>query len=678
MGTKILALRYELIKKIGDGGMSVVYKAKDRVLNRYVAIKILKPEFIKDPKFINSFRRESQAAAGLNHPNIVSIFDVGKEGNIYFIVMELLEGDSLGDIIQRDGALPERKAIEIAKQIALGLSVAHMNKVIHRDVKPHNILMTEDGIAKIADFGIAKAVNTGTIVNNTSTVMGSVHYLSPEQARGGYIDERSDIYSLGIVLYEMLTGTVPFDGENPVSVAMMHLNENVPAPSLVNPDISEVMDAIVMKASARHQANRFASADEMYDALVKAERILDKNSGRLSAVLPARKHSKNMQGANAAREGELNDGSEDRFHAADDFDYYDDFEDGGRKGRKSGTGKKKDKKKKKLRILAVILALICAIPLSLIIMNAFSGGDTVTVEDVRGLSQEQAENVLTASGLECTFGNAIYSDEYEEGFVAETNPAAGKEVKKGYTVKLLISKGSKDADDEEEEEKDKVKLPNLVGKTLSQAKKLLEENNLEDGEITYDENSTLPANTVCSQDPEAGEEVEEGTVVNLVVSKADDRVEVPDLLNRSEEKVKSLLKSSGLTYEKSSEEYSNDVSEGLVISQSPKAGTKVEEGTSVRVVLSKGPEKKESVAKPVALIVDYELAGDKEVFDLAVTMTDSKGNVTYVVNKKNCEKSDGGETVVLKGTGTNSKVRIIIDDEQVEEYTVNFETGELK
>lgn len=675
MGTKILALRYELIKKIGDGGMSVVYKAKDRVLNRYVAIKILKPEFIKDPKFINSFRRESQAAAGLSHPNIVAIYDVGKEGNIYFIVMELLEGDSLGDIIQREGALPEKEAIEIAKQIALGLSTAHKNKVIHRDVKPHNILMTENGTAKIADFGIAKAVNTGTIVNNTSTVMGSVHYLSPEQARGGYIDERSDIYSLGIVLYEMLTGTVPFDGENPVSVAMMHLNEDVPAPSLVNPEVSEVMDAIVMKAAARHQANRFASADEMYEALVKAEHMLNRQKGRFGAVLPVRNHKKNAYDANALANQSKDDANDadDRLRDDDDFDYYDDeFERGRKKNRKGG---KKNKKKKKIKVLAVILALICAIPLSLLIINSFGSGGTVTVQDVRGLSQEQAEKVLEADGLKCSLGNSVYSDEYEEGLVADTNPAAGKEVKKGYTVKLLLSKGSKEEDDED---KETVKLPNLVGKTLSEAKEILDKNNLDCGDITYDEDSDLPANTVCSQDPEAGEEVEEGTAVNLVVSKADDRVEVPDLLNRSTEKVKSLLKSAGLSYEMSSEEYSDDVSEGLVISQSPKSGTKVEAGSTVSVVISKGPEKKNVVTKPIALIVNYDLAGDNEVFDLAVTLTDSKGNVTYVVNKKNCKKSDGEETVVLNGTGTNSKVRVIINGEVVEEQTANFETGELK
>ncbi len=391
--------------------------------------------------------------------------------------------------------------------------------------------------------------------------------------------------------------------------------------------------------------------------------------------MPVRNHKKNAYDANALANQSKDDANDadDRLRDDDDFDYYDDeFERGRKKNRKGG---KKNKKKKKIKILAVILALICAIPLSLIIINSFGSGGTVTVQDVRGLSQEQAEKVLEADGLKCSLGNSIYSDEYEEGFVAETNPAAGKEVKKGYTVKLLLSKGSREEDDED---KETVKLPNLVGKTLSNAKEILDENNLDCGDITYDEDSDLPANTVCSQDPEAGEEVEEGTAVNLVVSKADDRVEVPDLLNRSTEKVKSLLKSAGLSYEMSSEEYSDDVSEGLVISQSPKSGTKVEAGSTVSVVISKGPEKKNVVTKPIALIVNYDLAGDNEVFDLAVTLTDSKGNVTYVVNKKNCKKSDGEETVVLNGTGTNSKVRVIINGEVVEEQTANFETGELK
>ncbi|NCA78311.1 MAG: serine/threonine protein kinase, partial [Alphaproteobacteria bacterium] len=252
MSSRILAGRYELLERIGDGGMAVVYKARCRLLNRYVAIKILKPEFIKDLKFIDNFKRESQAAASLSHPNIVNIFDVGKEGNIHYIVMELVEGQVLSELIKNKGPMEWRQAVEIMKQMASALSLAHKNHIIHRDVKPQNILITEDGVPKLADFGIAKAVNASTLVGATGTVMGSVHYFSPEQARGGYVDEKSDIYSLGIVLYELLTGRVPFDGENPVNVALMHINEEMTPPSQLVNGIPPQLEQVVMKATKKY------------------------------------------------------------------------------------------------------------------------------------------------------------------------------------------------------------------------------------------------------------------------------------------------------------------------------------------------------------------------------------------------------------------------------------------
>lgn len=274
MSSKVLAGRYELLEKIGEGGMSVVYKARCRILKRFVAIKILKPEFIKDNKFTESFRREAQAAAGLTHPNIVNIYDVGREGNIYYIVMELIEGRVLSDIIKEEGPMEYHRVIEITKQIASALGFAHKNNIIHRDVKPHNILITGTGIAKIADFGIAKAVNTSTIVDNSAEgVMGSVHYFSPEQARGGYVDERSDIYSLGIVMYEMLTGRVPFDAENPVSVALMHINDEMVPPSQLVPGIPPGLELIILKATDKYQENRYASAEELIDDLDNIELV---------------------------------------------------------------------------------------------------------------------------------------------------------------------------------------------------------------------------------------------------------------------------------------------------------------------------------------------------------------------------------------------------------------------
>ena len=255
MASRVLSGRYELLEKIGDGGMAVVYKGRDKLLNRFIAVKILRPEFTKDATFVENFKRESQAAAGLSHPNIVGVYDVGREGNINYIVMELIDGQTLNKIIEEEAPMDYRKVIDISKQVAAALRVAHKNKIIHRDVKPHNIMITTDGVVKLADFGIARAVNDTTL-STGSKIVGSVHYFSPEQARGNYVDERSDIYSLGIVMYEMLTGKVPFDGENPVTVALKHINEEIVPPRELEPGIPPALERCVMKATNKYQTKR--------------------------------------------------------------------------------------------------------------------------------------------------------------------------------------------------------------------------------------------------------------------------------------------------------------------------------------------------------------------------------------------------------------------------------------
>ena len=245
MASRILSGRYELLEKIGDGGMAVVYKGKDKLLNRYIAVNILRPEFTKDATFVENFKRESQAAAGLSHPNIVGVYDVGREGNINYIVMELIEGDTLNKIIEKEAPMDYRKVIDISKQVASALRTAHKNKIIHRDVKPHNIMVTNDGVVKLADFGIARAVNDATL-STGSKIVGSVHYFSPEQARGNYVDERSDIYSLGITMYEMVTGRVPFDADTPVSVALKHMQEDPVEPKVLNSSIPMSLNKIIL------------------------------------------------------------------------------------------------------------------------------------------------------------------------------------------------------------------------------------------------------------------------------------------------------------------------------------------------------------------------------------------------------------------------------------------------
>ena len=702
MASKILAGRYELLEKRGDGGMAVVYKAKDRLLNRFVAIKILKPEFIRDPKFVDSFRRESQAAAGLSHPNVVPVFDVGKEGNIYYIVMEMMEGDTLSDVIRREAPLSEKRVIEITRQIAAGLSAAHKKNIIHRDVKPHNVIFSDDGVAKITDFGIAKAVNNGTIVNTNTTVLGSVHYLSPEQARGGFVDAKSDIYSLGIVMYEMLTGKVPFDGENAVSVAMMHINGKVPAPSLENPAVSPLMDAVVLKATARQPGDRFASADELIMALNDAEEGITMSAAGSRPTV--------MYGVNDfyAIENHRNDDDDVEVSSFEDltedhetprssirqtsgrtprneysgYNDHDDYDDGSaddnvkpKRKKAASSGRHKapaassaDRKKhKRSQILGIVLALICAIPLSMLLLNVVGGGGsgkTVEVPDVLGMTEKQAADELDKYGLKYKLGIPAISDEYDEGEVVSTDPDVGKSVKKGFTVTLVLSRGS---------DSDTVKTPTFVGKKLKDAESLLESYDLKKGDISY-ESSDMPEGYIISQDPEPGTEIKSGEKVSFVVSRGEEEdengIEVPNLKGRTESEAKKLLESVGLKLGKVATEHS-DTEEGLIISQTKSAGSDAESGDSVGITVSSGPEKK-SVSIPMK--VDYSEA-QNEVFTLTVTVTDSNG-LHYIVNNQSRIKSDGGETVTLTGTGKGT-VRVIMDNEIVYEGTADFDTGAL-
>lgn len=651
MANKILAGRYELLEKKGDGGMAVVYKAKDRLLNRFVAIKILRPEYIRDPKFIDSFRRESQSAAGLSHPNIVSVYDVGREGNIYYIVMELLDGENLSDLISRKAPLDEKQVIDIARKIASALSFAHKKKIIHRDVKPHNILITDDGTVKIADFGIARAVNSSTIVNNTSTVMGSVHYLSPEQAKGGYVDARSDIYSLGIVMYDMLTGNVPFDGENAVSVAMMHMNEDVPAPSLVNPHISAMMDAIVLKAAARRPEDRFSSADELIEALNSLE------------------NGQGMTPADIYNTGYYDDG----------YDQVKSFEDLENDFRSSETREismihktpsKNDKQKvsnpeakklKKTKVLAVVIALICAIPLSLIILNACNNMNaaTIPVPNVIGMTQAEAEEALKDAKLDYKIGTPVVTDEYESGQVVSTNPDAGTKVKKGYKVEIIISKKSDD---------ETVKVPPVIGLNIEDAEETLENFDLK-YKVVYEDSDKEP-DTVIKQDPEARTEVDLNSTVTLTVSREMKDVDVPNLIGMTQKEAKKALEEVGLKLGNVKEQDSKK-EEGTVIEQSKTKNSTAKEGDSIDIVISSGSS---SEPTTIPLRIDYSSAAN-EVFALTVTVTDSNG-LQYIVNNQQRIRSDGGETVRVTGVG-RGMVRVIFDDTIVKEYSVDFDTGTI-
>ena len=557
--SKLLVGRYELVEKIGEGGMAVVYKAKDRLLNRFVAVKILRPECTKDAQFVDSFRAESQAAAGLQHPNIISVYDVGREGNIHFIVMELIEGKSLSEIIKEEAPMDYREVVRITKQVASALSVAHKHNIIHRDIKPHNIMMTTDGMAKLGDFGIAKALSDSTM-EETSKIIGSVHYISPEQARGAYVDERSDIYSLGIVMYEMLTGRVPFDGDSPVQVALMHINDDITPPSELVPGIPPQLEKVVMKATNKFQTNRYASADEMLKDLDSIEYV------------------SNVMGRNAfANQQEERRPQPERQPEAQERTPY------AAKNTKQGLSPKA----RRAIAAAVLIALLAVIGVFAVPKLLGSGGK-VTVPDVTDMSYSEAKSTLSGHGLKIKKGSAIASDSIDKGKVAAQDPTSGEKVQKGSTVTVRLSKGDSNGE-----------VPDLVGQTYdSSTKDIIEAAGFNLGDVTYAYSDSYDKGEIMSQTPSGGSKASSGTDIDLVVSKGaekdkskdshenSDTVEVPSVTGMSVSEARSKLAAAGFNVSVTYEE-SNLTTSGQVISQSVGAGSKAKKGSTVTITVSK-------------------------------------------------------------------------------------------
>ena len=578
--SKVLAGRYELFERVGEGGMSVVYKAKDKLLNRFVAIKILKPEFINDPKFIDSFRRESQNAASMTHPNIVNIYDVGREGNIHYIVMELIEGRALSDYIKEQGPMAYPKVIALSKQIAAALSFAHKNHIIHRDVKPHNVMITPNGTAKITDFGIAKAVNAATIVDNTDGIVGSVHYFSPEQARGGYVDEKSDIYSLGIVMYEMLTGQVPFDGDNPVNIALQHINGEMTPPSQVVSGVPPALEHIIMKCTDKYPVNRYASADELIEALNNLEFV---GSVVGNSVLMGRQTTK--QDAVRPPVGPIAETDYD-----DGDSYVDDYED---KKAKKQKGKKKGGKKNNKKLLFLIGAIVAVILLGIIFAVVFANREEVAVPNFRGMTLEHAEERAAEVNLKIKQGQSVISEDIEKGLIVSQDPSAEERVKEGSTITVNISKGLGEGS-----------VPNLVGKTEAELSDYLKAAGFKLGKVSK-ESSDKPEGTVISQDPKAGETADKGTSINVVISDGSlDNAVVPYLIGKSESDAKAALDAAGLKCGSVSSDYSS-APEGEVIWQQYSSNTQLKRGSSVKIKVSAGakpaptqPSTEEPVTEP--------------------------------------------------------------------------------
>ena len=664
MGSRILAGRYELQDKIGEGGMAVVFKARDRLLSRFVAIKILRPEYTKDAMFIESFRRESQIAAGLVHPNIVNVYDVGKEGNIYYIVMELIEGRPLSDIIKEEGPLDPYRAADIAKQVASALSMAHKHQLIHRDVKPHNIMITQDGTAKITDFGIAKAVTGGTLVGEQQeAVMGSVHYFSPEQARGAYVDEKSDIYSLGIVLYEMLTGKVPFDGDTAVAVAVKHMNEEMTPPSELNPDIPQDLEEIVMKATNKLQTGRYRSADEMITALnfVKFSKTA-RNSGGLTPAL--------AKGAKCSEE--VTTGGRKK---GDDAESEENEESGGRRFNWA-------------YVVLILAALMLAIPASAFVRSMMSGsdpneirpGDIVQAPEIVGHTLDEAEEILKEFGLDVKVGMELPSNDVAEGVILSQTPDAGASIKSGQSIEVNVSKGKVDGS-----------VPDVVGKSLANARTMLETYKFKVGVVSEEVSETVPKGTVISQSPVAGTTYPDGSEITLVVSLGSEKDVARSKFNvegKSLDEAKKQIEELDLKLGEIS--YVEDINrkEDTVITQSPAPGMAIAEGDTIDLVVSKEPEAPEPVIEPepesppapvtnaVAVWIDYSPAVNED-FTMTVTVSDSVNSPRTPLSQAARHKSDNGESFSAEGSGPDGKVLVFFDNALVYEYDVNFDTGEI-
>ncbi|MBR0469466.1 MAG: Stk1 family PASTA domain-containing Ser/Thr kinase [Mogibacterium sp.] len=552
MASRILSGRYELLEKIGDGGMAVVYKGKDKLLNRYIAVKILRPEFTKDATFVENFKRESQAAAGLSHPNIVGVYDVGREGNINYIVMELIEGDTLNKIIEREAPMDYRKVIDISKQVASALRTAHKNKIIHRDVKPHNIMITNDGVVKLADFGIARAVNDATL-STGSKIVGSVHYFSPEQARGNYVDERSDIYSLGIVMYEMLTGKVPFDGDNPVTVALKHINEEIVPPIELEPSIPPALNRCVMKATSKFQTNRYANADELIQELDNISFVTNvAGPGLFESSEFAEKRKKHRQ--------ELEKDIEEVVEAREQ--------------------ERKKKKRKAIAIIAAVIVLLGALGGAYAAWKMGMFSDTKEVPDLLDLTLEEAQKKAEEQGFTIKQGKDIYSSEYAEGRVCLQDPEPGVEAPKESTITVHISKGNKEG-----------LVPSVIGMQKDDVENYLLSYGYELGNVKT-VTSPEKAGTVLEQYPVAGSTLDKESKVDITVSdgKGTEKGTVPSVTRMPLEDAKKAIVAAGFTVGNITYDWDSTIGKGYVIYQQYQANSQLDKGTPIDLQVSSGPE----------------------------------------------------------------------------------------
>ena len=648
---RIIGNRYEIIEKVGNGGMATVYKARDTILNRYVAVKVLRDEFTTDEEFIKRFNTEAQSAARLTHPNIVSVFDVGQEYNIYYIVMELIQGKTLKQIISEDGALPWKWTVNIAIQICSALEMAHKNGIVHRDIKPHNIIITEDGIAKVTDFGIAKAVSNSTITAFGTTI-GSVHYFSPEHARGGYTDAKSDLYSLGIVMYEMVTGRVPFDADTPVSVALKHMQEEPIEPIRLNSKIPEAVNQIILKAMKKDANLRYSSATEMMKDLSRAIKnptgkfVEEKSNKDYTKVIPT--ISENVVSQNKYKSNREDMRSKEQPKSA-----------------LKRYLEENPKMKPVIYIsIALLILLIGAVIFwgSLKLSTKLLGGDSgsssqtgSTLQSYTSMSIDEAKQKLDELGFKYEI-EEVYNNEVEQGMIISQKPSAGTQYdpNKNSPIKLTVSKGVKI-----------VTVPKVKGLTYDEAVEALQKEELV-AERIDEISQTVEEGIVIKQDIVEGEQVNSGSTVKLYVSSGNglEKVTVPYVVDLDIEEAKKLLTENKLEVNITNQEDTSK-SNGVVLKQSLDVGTVVDEGTSITLTVNKIQELKEGTVN----INVKSITGYKEEKDEKGQVIKPK-NVSVRVNVDNEDiyKQDVPENteninVTIKGKGVVT-IKVYVDEQR--------------
>ena len=701
-----LSDRYEILSKVGAGGMSDVYKAKDHILSRFVAIKVLKQEFSEDSSFVTKFRAEAQSAAGLEHPNIVNIYDVGSENGLYYIVMEYVEGITLKTYIEKKGQLSFKESASIAIQVARGIEAAHNKNIIHRDIKPQNIIISTDGKVKVTDFGIAKATSSNTI---SSDVMGSVHYASPEQARNGFVDGRSDIYSLGIVMFEMVTGRVPFDGDTTVAVALQHLQEEIARPSIYAPDLPISFEKIILKCTQKTPDRRYQTIEELLTDIRRSLAHPDEDfvtiaplvDGGKTKVISPEELDKIKEGRGVAED--LNDDDTDADNGdeyaddEDDDDEYDeslldddddeedeDYDDDGKL-----LNPKMDKAITIMGIVTAVIIVIVIIYLALSVAGVFKFGGKKNSEsqqtesqtqtesesesetqtetegqmiDIRGMSVEDAQKAVDRLKLDLTvFAFETKQSDKKDGTILEQDVKAGDTVKRGSQINVVIA-GKGDSTSE------MVKIPSVIGKTKSSAKSTLESAGFS---VTFeygDYNDSVAADVVTAQSPSAKKQAAKGSTVTVTLSPGQKPITVPNVVGASQSQAESALAGAGLKYTYADSQYSDTVAAGNVISQT-KSGETVAAGTTITLTLSKGKQEiSTNVSKGISysgegtvVKAEYKLVGksgtvyDKgsyentSSFTVSGTMKEATGSivVTWTVQTGETDEAGNPATVTL-------------------------------